>query len=164
MFKLIKKYKKLLLITILFSINTLFNFYRPTCIDNLDKFTQEKFIADLYSNELIIFYKDGKIKKSSTNDPKVLLSLVSQNNVKDAYVFDREVNKVSSFLYSKNKPLCLYTFSITKEAIKIFKKYDIKYIAENIVNKRKLIENEKIVKNIDDYNKAYNILLKHYKD
>ena len=152
------KYKKLFFLIIIFITNTIFKSHKPNCLDNLNILIQEKFIASLYSNELIIFYKDERIKILKKNNMNRLHSILKENKSNNFYVFDAKIGKTSSLLYSKYKPICVYTFSLTEEIIKIFRKYDVKYITEIVSNKNqntypedKLLHNVDDIKNIDNF-------------
>ncbi|MCL2390449.1 MAG: DUF1893 domain-containing protein [Endomicrobia bacterium] len=116
------------------------------------------------NHALVVAYNGGVVKTYDDNGIKPLFKHLENGNFKNAYVFDKVTGKASSLILVYGGAAELYTGILSKEAIPVLEKYNVKYSADKIVD---YITNksgddkcpmEKTVSDIDDPEEAYKIL------
>ncbi|MDR2427133.1 MAG: DUF1893 domain-containing protein [Endomicrobium sp.] len=126
-------------------------------------------IKELSKNHaLVVAYNDGSIKTYDDNGIKPLFKHLENSDFKRTYVFDKVTGKASSLILAYGGAENLYTGVLSKEAIPILEKYNIKYSADNIVDyivnitKDDRCPMEKSVADTDDPEEAYKILKERF--
>jgi Domain of unknown function (DUF1893). len=116
------------------------------------------------NHALVVAYNDGKVNTYNDKGIKPLFRHLENANFKDSYVFDKVTGKASSLILAYGGAESLYTGILSKEAIPVLEKYNIKYSADEIVE---YIINqagddkcpiEKTVSDIDDPQIAFQVL------
>lgn len=112
-----------------------------------------------------VIVKDDVIYTSKDSSIRPLLKLINENtDLKDYSLADKVIGKAQAFLciYADIKEV--FTYNMSKEAIKLLDKYNIKYeynlLVDNILNNKgdDICPMEKTVKGINEPNKAYKAL------
>ena len=118
----------------------------------------------LLQKHSLVVYKNHKIKYYDGRGIKPLIEHLENDDFSGAYVADKRVGKASALLLAYGKAKEVYTPLISRTAIKVFEKYNIKYSALKTIDymmnhaNTDLCPMEKKVLNIDDPAKAYEIL------
>ncbi|MCL2144581.1 MAG: DUF1893 domain-containing protein [Endomicrobia bacterium] len=119
---------------------------------------------------LVVAYNDGAVKTYDDKGIKPLFKHLENGNFKDSYVFDKVTGKASSLILAYGGADKLHTGILSKEAVPVLKKYNIKYSADKIVDY--IINNtgddkcpiEKTVANIDNPQEAYKVLKEKFNE
>ncbi|MCL1972151.1 MAG: DUF1893 domain-containing protein [Endomicrobia bacterium] len=115
----------------------------------------------LKSHALVVAYDDGTVKTYDDKGIQPLFKHLESGNFKGAYVFDKVTGKASALILVYGEAARLHTGILSKEAIPVLEKYNVKYSADKIVD---YIINrsgddkcpmEKTVSDIDDPQEAY---------
>ncbi|MDR1695056.1 MAG: DUF1893 domain-containing protein [Endomicrobium sp.] len=122
----------------------------------------------LKSHTLVVAYKDGTVKTYDDKGIKPLFRHLEKGNFKNTYVFDKVTGKASLLVLVYGGAAELYTGVLSKEAIPVLEKYNVRYSADKIVD---YILNEaedgkcpmeKAVADIDDPQEAYKVLKENF--
>lgn len=114
----------------------------------------------------LLVYKDGNISYQDEHGIKPLLIQIEKKGLKNAIVIDKIIGKAAALLMAYGKVKQVHTNIIAKDAIEVFKKYDIEFSyneeVEYILNNTKdgLCPMEQKVKNVNNPKKAYKIFKK----
>ncbi len=118
----------------------------------------------LKNHTLVVAYNDGTIKTYNDNGIKPLFKHLEHSNFKNSRVFDRFTGKASSLILIYGGATELDTGVLSREAIPILEKYNVKYSANEIVDyiSNKTYDDkcpiEKAVSDIDNPENAYKVL------
>jgi hypothetical protein len=85
-------------------------------------------------HSLVVAYQDGTVKTYDDNGIKPLFKHLENGNFKNTYVFDKVTGKASALVLAYGGATNLYTGILSKEAIPVLEKYNIKYNADKIVD------------------------------
>ena len=133
--------------------------------DTLSKATKAKLIKELESVSLVI-YKDGQTTTSTEHGLTPLVSYLENDDFDDTFVFDKTVGRAAAYLYVYGDADYVYADTISKPAIEILKKNNIKYEYKKAVNEIKNKDNtdicpfEKLTKNAKNATQAYGLIYK----
>ena len=133
--------------------------------EQLQKDTRDMLIKKLDTASLVV-YKDNQIKTYTEPGLAPLINYLENDDFKGAYVFDRVIGRAAANLYVYGSAKYVYADTISKPAIDILKKNNIKYEAKNITdeiqNKSKtgLCPFEELTKDVSDPNQAYGLIYK----
>lgn len=126
-------------------------------MENIDK------AKELLANNITcVIVKDDVIYKSEDSSIRPLLKLINDNiDLTGFSLADKVIGKAQAYLcvYAHIKEV--FCFNMSKEAIKVLDKYNIKYsynlLVDNILNNKgdDICPMEKTVKNIDNPKDAY---------
>jgi len=147
---------KLLILFLIFAISNMQSY----ALDNIQK---EEFVKQLMEYSLILS-KDNKVTTSKEHDLKPLLNNLDNSNLENAYAFDKTVGRAAAWLYVYGNAKYVYADTISKPAIKILEKHNIKYEYKNLVseipnkNKTDICPFEKLIKNVKDETTAYGLI------
>lgn len=117
----------------------------------------------LLQEHSLVVYKNLKISYYEGRGISPLMKYLEKSDFKGAYVADKRIGKASALLLTYGNVKEVYTPVISKPAIEVFKKHNIKFsalkIVDNILNRNltDLCPMEKKVQNIDDPKKAYEL-------
>jgi len=118
----------------------------------------------LKNRALVVAYDDGAVKTYDEKGIQPLFKHLESGNFKDAYVFDKVTGKASALILVYGEAARLHTGILSKEAVPVLEKYNVKYSADTVVE---YIINragddkcpmEKTVSDIDDPEEAYRVL------
>lgn len=116
--------------------------------------------ADLEEHSLVVF-KNGEKAVFNGKGIRPLVDYLETDNFENAYVADKVIGKASALLLVYGQVKEVYTPTISKPAIKVFKRNHVKYkadkVVDNIINRAgtDLCPMEKKVQGIDDPKAAY---------
>ncbi len=116
--------------------------------------------ADLEEHSLVVF-KNGEKEVFNSKGIRPLVDYLETDDFKDAYVADKVIGKASALLLVYGQVKEVYTPTISKPAVKVFKRNHVKYkadrVVDNIINRAgtDLCPMEKKVQGIDDPKAAY---------
>ena len=120
----------------------------------------------LQKHALVVAYNDGIVKTYDDNGIKPLFKHLESGSFNDAYVFDKITGKASALILVYGGASQLHTGVLSKEAIPVLAKYNVKYSADKITDYILNVPGndkcpmEKMVSNIDDPQEAYKVLKK----
>lgn len=126
----------------------------------------ENMLIDKLNNSSLVVYKDGNVQEFQQPGVEPILIYLEDKDFKGTQVFDRVVGRAAAFLYVYGNADYVYANTISKPAIEIFKKNNIKYEAKNIVDeiqnkdKTDLCPFEKLTKNVENPAQAYGLIYK----
>ena len=126
----------------------------------------ENMLIDKLNNSSLVVYKDGNVQEFQQPGVEPILIYLEDKDFKGTQVFDRVVGRAAAFLYVYGNADYVYANTISKQAIEIFKKNNIKYEAKNIVDeiqnkdKTDLCPFEKLTKNVENPAQAYGLIYK----
>lgn len=126
----------------------------------------ENMLIDKLNNSSLVVYKDGNVQEFQQPGVEPILIYLEDKDFKGTQVFDRVVGRAAAFLYVYGDADYVYANTISKPAIEIFKKNNIKYEAKNIVDeiqnkdKTDLCPFEKLTKNVENPAQAYGLIYK----
>lgn len=126
----------------------------------------ENMLIDKLNNSSLVVYKDGNVQEFQQPGVEPILIYLEDKDFKGTQVFDRVVGRAAAFLYVYGDADYVYANTISKQAIEIFKKNNIKYEAKNIVDeiqnkdKTDLCPFEKLTKNVENPAQAYGLIYK----
>lgn len=153
--------KKLFLTSVLFTLNVSFAF----CVEISDEIKQN-LIKELNSNSLVVYTQDKSVLTSKEHGLIPLMNYIEKNSFNNTCAFDKIVGKAAALLYVYGDADYVYAKTISKPAIEVFKKYNIKYEAENVIDEIQNRTNtdicpfEKLIQNIDNPTQAYGMIYK----
>ncbi len=110
---------------------------------------------------LVVALPDGQIRTYDGRGLQPLFDALSDNGVKDAYVYDKVTGRASSLLLAYGGAKELHTGLLSQEAIPILEKYGIQYTAKKtvpyILNRSKTgsCPMETVARHLDDAQSAY---------
>ena len=158
-----KKLSKLLALILTIFISNSISFAEDC--SNISQKTKEFLMNKLKEHSLII-YKDNNITTFDEHNLEPLLIYLNDNDFGNTCIFDKTVGKAAAMLYVYGDAKCVHANTISKSAIKILKKNNIKYEAKNIVSEIKNKKNtdlcpfEKLIKDVDNPTLAYGLIYK----
>lgn len=123
------------------------------------KSTLRKYLAE----HSLVVVKNGKTNFYEGRGIKPLINYLENDNFKNAYIGDKRIGKASALLIVYGDAKEVYTPLISKPAIEVFEKHNIKYTADTVVENIKnnagtdLCPMEKKVQNINDPKEAYEL-------
>ena len=114
----------------------------------------------------LIIYKDNDLAVYNEHNLEPLLNYLDSGNFKNSMAFDKTVGRAAAYLYVYGGAEYVYAQTISKPAIKILEKNNVKYEAKYIVQEIKNKENtdicpfEKLTKNAKNPTQAYGLIYK----
>ena len=116
--------------------------------------------ADLEEHSLVVF-KNGEKSVFNGKGIKPLVDYLENDDFQGAYVADKIVGKASALLLVYGQVKEVYTPTISKSAVKVFKRNHVKYradrVVDNIINRggTDICPMEKKVQSINNPEEAY---------
>lgn len=140
----------------------------------MNTFMPTNLINKLKQNHLTIVaqLKDEQIYQSQLRGIAPVLNQLQKNELffKDAIIVDKVVGKAAAMLFIKANVKHIYALTMSKKAIAVLDKYNMKYTYDSICD---YVENrshtgmcpmEQSVEHIDDIEEAYLALIKKVKE
>lgn len=124
------------------------------------------FFRDQLKKHTLIVYKEGKTSFYDERGIQPLLLRLNDGTFKNAFVADRIIGKAAALLHVYGQVKEVYSPVISKPAITVYKKYGVKYTADNVIDNIRNRKNtglcpmEMKVKEIDDPKQAYLLFTK----
>ena len=128
--------------------------------------TKSKLIDKLNTESLVIYSGNDQIKTYSQHGLVPLLLYLENDDFKDSFAFDKTVGRAAAYLYAYGHAKYVYADTISKPAIEILKKNNVKYEAKHVVNeiqnrtKTGLCPFEDLTKNATSPAQAYGLIYK----
>lgn len=133
--------------------------------DDLPADKKQMLIEKLNASSLVV-YKNDEVKTYTEHGLEPLLMYLDEDDFEDTYVFDKTVGRAAAYLYVYGEADYVYADTISKPAIKILKKNNIKYEAKNVVDeiqnkdKTDICPFEKLTKDAISPAQAYGFIYK----
>lgn len=132
------------------------------------KFSKETkaMLINKLNNSSLVVYKNGDTQEFIERGLEPLLIYLDKDDFKGTKIFDRTVGRAAAYLYVYGNAEYVYADTISKPAIEILKKNNIKYEAKNVVDeiqnkdKTDLCPFEKLTKDVQSPAQAYGLIYK----
>ena len=100
------------------------------------KFSKETkaMLINKLNNSSLVVYKNGDTQEFIERGLEPLLIYLDKDDFKGTKIFDRTVGRAAAYLYVYGNAEYVYADTISKPAIEILKKNNIKYEAKNVVD------------------------------
>lgn len=133
--------------------------------EGIPKDTKAMLIEKLNTASLVV-YKDNEIKTYTEHNLDPLLMYLEEDNFDDTYIFDKTIGRAAAYLYVYGDADYVYADTMSKPAVEILKKNNIKYEYKHLVNEIKNKDNtglcpfEELTKNALNATQAYGLIYK----